>query len=141
MNRIKITLILFSLFVFACEDEVGLQEGALTKNTWGKRIVLRYPALGYWSENSCPSGAAYKFNADGSYTESNYCDDIHLTGKWEWLKKDEQVQLETYFNDIYQRTFVITVLTVNDTILHTRVIEKGESENDYYEFIQRPRYK
>lgn len=107
---------------------------------WGQPTVLHRPgSLGYWSETTCPAGQTILFYSNGNYLHNNYCLNNTLQGKWSWTVVDEEIKLETYYNEIKQRASIVTIVEVSDTLLVTREREESEPAEAYFELKYRPR--
>lgn len=134
-------LALTFLIIYSCEKEVESKNTRLlTSKTWGQPTVLSIPAsIGYWSQTTCPAGEAILFYGNGNYINNNYCLDITTNGKWSWNIADKEIKLETSYNGIKQRTFIVTIVELSDSLLHTREREETEPIENYFEFKYKPR--
>jgi hypothetical protein len=131
--------IIFSAIIFSCSDESKvLSTDLLVSNTWGKPEIIHNPS-GFWSGTAC--GESYKYEKKGAFLRTDDCSSVVMTGTWSWIKKDKEYKLETFINNIPQKTYIISIIELNQNILHVRQREEGEAadSNNYWELKYRPR--
>ena len=140
--RLKPLLLALTCVIFnSCDKEVESKyDGLLTSKTWAQPTVVHRPGnLGYWSETTCAAGGAIVFYSNGNYLHNNYCLNNTLDGKWSWIVQDDEIMLETFYNGIKQRTSIVTIIELSDSLLVTREREQNEPVENYFELKYTPR--
>ncbi|MBC7777546.1 MAG: hypothetical protein H7246_19085 [Phycisphaerae bacterium] len=105
----------------------------LTETIWGTPEVLHVPDnVGFYSTKL----GSYEFKSDGTYKAiigSNT-----LEAKWDWLVKGEKFKLD--YEGQVTHNEIFTILSMQDTLLHVKKRNEGESENNgnYWELKYRP---
>jgi hypothetical protein len=138
----KLVLLALTCAIFSsCDkEEESKYDSLLTSKTWGQPTVLHRPGnLGYWSEATCPAGQATVFYRNGNYLHNNYCLNNTLDGKWSWIVQDDEIMLEIFYKGIKQRTSIVTIIELSDSLLVTREREQNEPVESYFELKYKPR--
>lgn len=140
--KYKLIVLLTMMFLInSCKKEdVSKSTRLLTSKTWGQPTVIHSPAdIGYWTVTTCPAGSAIDFNSNGNYIYKNFCQNINIDGKWNWSITDKEIKLETFFNGIKQKTYILTIVELSDSLLHTKEREISELPENYFELKYRPK--
>lgn len=140
-NSLIVLAALNCLVFYSCkkEDE-SKNTKLLTSKTWGQPAVIHRPAnIGFWTETSCPAGSSTNFNSNRNYTFYNHCFNSRLDGKWNWNIIDKEIKIDTYINGVKQKTFILTIVELSDSLLHTKEREESEPIDNYYELKYKPR--
>jgi hypothetical protein len=133
------------LFVFlgllalstSCEKKNDVIETQLlTSRVWGKPEWVN--PSGYYTWTTC--GESYTFTANGQYKKTNDCNSIIIEGSWAWTQIGKEIRLKTLYNDIPQKTYIISVLELTNDMFHTIEREEGTTIANYsWELKYRPR--
>jgi hypothetical protein len=126
------------LLLMSCnEDNDEIETKLLTSIVWGKPEIL-HNSSGYYTGTTC--GESYTFTSKGHYTKTNDCSSIIIEGTWTWTQIGKEIRLETIYNDMPQKTYILTVLELTTEVLHTREREEDEPMDTYFwELKYRPR--
>ena len=129
---------LFSILISCDKDNDANENQLLTSRAWGKPEIVHNPS-GYYTLTTC--GESYTFTSDGQYKRTNDCNSIVIKGTWTWNKIGKEIKLKTLYNDIPQKTYIITILELSNLILYTKEREEDEpvETHKYWELKYRPR--
>jgi len=125
-----IFLLLLTLF-FACDKNEPVYP--LTETIWRTPEVLHVPDnVGFYSTQL----GSYEFKSDGTYKA--LIGSTRIDAKWYWLEKGEKFKLD--YEGLLQYNEIFTILSMQDTLLHVKKRNEGESENNgnYWEMKFRP---
>jgi len=131
-------LVLIVLSTSCHKDNDVIETQLLTSRVWGKPEILHFPS-GYYTLTTC--GESYTFTADGYYRKTNDCNSIIIEGSWAWTQVGKEIRLETFYNNILQKTYILTVLELTNNVLHAKEREEAEPANTniYWEYKYSPR--
>jgi hypothetical protein len=129
--KIRLFSVLITLLsTVSCEEKDVSKSDLLSSKVWTNPKIIKGPGTGFSQHNACDMD--YKFESDGNYSfSSGNCNEKYLTGSWKWIKKDQEFRLETVFNNIPQRNYIITIVALSDTALHTIEIVENDTTMTY----------
>jgi hypothetical protein len=138
----KIKLFLFlslvGLLTSCGKSDDPIETLLLISKVWGKPEIV-HTSSGYSATTTC--GESHIFTSNGSYKKTNDCGSEIFNGTWTWTQIGKEIRLETSFNNIPQRTYILTILNLSNDLLHVK--ERFESEPpdtyNYRELKYRPR--
>jgi hypothetical protein len=111
----------------SCDKDIDkdvIETRLLTSVVWGKPEIVYIPS-GYYTWTTC--GESYTFTANGRYRKTNDCNSIIIEGSWTWTQPGKEIRLETFYNNIPQKTYILSVLELTNDLLHTKEREEGGS--------------